>query len=322
VLEHFSPQVEMASIDEAYVDMTGTERLHGLPLRAAHALHEAMRAETKLNCSIGIGASRLIAKVSSEQAKPNGLLWVLPGEESSFLAPLDVRKIPGVGEVMERNLHALGIHKVGDLARLDETFLEERFGKWGMALAGKARGADASGWFDTEVGTDVAAKSISHEHTYSVDTADREQLESTLARLSEMVCRRLRESGLHARTVQLKLRYSEFTTITRAHTLPRATHLDTEVFEHARKLFRKSWKAGAAVRLLGVQASSLESVAGQMDLLEGARHARWEKAMSAADRLRDKFGESAVSLASGMKGGFRERVHDNPVALRGRKKPK
>ncbi|MGH9602022.1 MAG: DNA polymerase IV [Terriglobales bacterium] len=322
VLERFSPQVEMASIDEAYVDMTGTERLHGPPLRAAHALHEAVRTETKLNCSIGIGASRLIAKVSSEQAKPNGLLWVLPGEEARFLAPLDVRKIPGVGEVMEKDLHALGIHKVGDLARLDETFLEERFGKWGMALAGKARGADAGGWFDTEVGADVAAKSISHEHTYSVDTADREQLESTLARLSEMVCRRLREAGLHARTVQLKLRYSDFTTITRAHTLPRATHLDTEVLDQMRKLFRKNWKPGATVRLLGVQASSLETAEGQMDLLEGARNARWEKAMSAADRLRDKFGESAVSLASGMKGGFRERVHDNPVALRGRKKPK
>ncbi len=322
VLEHFSPQVEMASIDEAYVDMTGTDRLHGLPLRAAHALHEAMRAETQLNCSIGIGASRLIAKVSSDQAKPNGVLWVLPGEEARFLAPLDVRKIPGVGAVMERDLHALGIHKVGDLARFDENFLDQRFGKWGLALAGKARGADAGGWFDTEVGADTAAKSISHEHTYSVDTADREQLESTLARLSEMVCRRLREAGVHARTVQLKLRYSDFTTITRAHTLPRATHLDHEVQEQVRTLFRKNWKPGSTVRLLGVQASSLEAAAGQMDLLEGARTARWEKAMSAADRLRDKFGESAVSLASGMKGGFRERVHDNPVALRGKKKPK
>jgi DNA polymerase-4 len=322
VLEHFSPQVEMASIDEAYVEMTGTERLHGPPLRAAHSLHEAMRAETKLNCSIGIGASRLIAKVLSEQAKPNGVLWVLPGEEARFLAALDVRKIPGVGQVMEKNLHELGIHKVGDLARFDESFLDERFGKWGLALAGKARGADAGGWFDSEVGADTAAKSISHEHTYSVDTADREQLESTLARLSEMVCRRLREAGVHTRTVQLKLRYSDFTTITRARTLPRATHLDTEVFEQVRELFRKNWKAGSTIRLLGVQSSSLEAAARQMDLLEGARTARWEKAMSAADRLRDKFGESAVSLASGMKGGFRERVHDNPVALRGKKKPK
>ena len=322
VLENFSPSVEMASIDEAYVDMTGTGRLHGPPLRAAHTLHQTMRKETKLNCSIGIGASRLVAKVSSEQAKPNGLLWVLPGEEARFLAPLDVRKIPGVGEVMEKDLYALGIRKVGDLARFDAAFLEERFGKWGLALAGKARGADAGGWFDAEIGAEAAPKSVSHEHTYSVDTAESEQLESTLARLSEMVCRRLREAGLRARTVQLKLRYSDFTTLTRAHTLPGATHLDTEVFEQARALFRKNWKPGGAVRLLGVQASSFDSAEGQMSLLEGARNQRWEKAMTAADRLRDKFGESAVSLGGGLRGGFRERVHDNPVALRGRKKPK
>src|SRR5438067_11319691 len=197
----------MASIDEAYLDMTGTERLHGPPLRAAHALHRKMKAETQLNCSIGIGSSRLIAKVSSAKAKPNGILWVVPGEEARFLAPLDVRDIPGVGKVTEQNLHALGIRKGGDLLRFYDTFLEERFGKWGLALAGKARGEDAGGWFDTEVGADTDPKSISHEHTYNEDTADPEQLEATLMRLSEMVGRRLRDGGLHARTVQLKLRY-------------------------------------------------------------------------------------------------------------------
>ena len=124
VLGSFSPQVEMASIDEAYLDMTGTERLHGPPLRAAHTLHQRMKAETRLNCSIGIGTSRLIAKVSSGQAKPNGVLWIVPGEEAKFLAPLDVREIPGVGKVMESHLHALGIQKVGDLARLEESELE------------------------------------------------------------------------------------------------------------------------------------------------------------------------------------------------------
>src|ERR1700704_2262099 len=138
VLNRFSPQVEMASIDEAYMDLTGTERLHGPPLKAAHALHEMMHAETRLNCSIGIATSRLVAKISSDQAKPNGVLWIMPGQEARFLAPLDVRKIPGVGKVTEKNLHALGIRKIGDLARLDEAFLEQRFGKWGMALAGKS----------------------------------------------------------------------------------------------------------------------------------------------------------------------------------------
>src|SRR5579864_7500792 len=259
VLQAFSPQVEMASIDEAYLDMTGTARLHGPPLLAAHKLHQRMKDETRLNCSIGIGASRLIAKVSSAQAKPNGVLWIVPGEEAKFLAPLDVREIPGVGKVMEKHLHELGINKVGDLARLEQEELEERFGKWGLALAGKARGEDAGGWFDSEVGADSEAKSISHEHTYNEDTADASQLEATLMRLSEMVGRRLREANFYTRTIQLKLRYKDFTTITRAHTLASPTQLDTEIFEQIRALFRKNWQQGAPVRLLGVHASSFEA---------------------------------------------------------------
>lgn len=321
VLTTFSPLVEMASIDEAYLDMTGTERLHGPPLRAAHLLHQRMKAETQLNSSIGIGTSRLIAKVSSAQAKPNGVLYIVPGEEAKFLAPLDVREIPGVGKVTEQSLHALNIHKVGDLARFDERFLEERFGKWGLALAGKARGEDAGGWFDAEVGAHGDPKSISHEHTYNQDTADPEQLEATLMRLSEMVGRRLREAGLYARTLQLKLRYKDFATITRAHSLPEATQLDTEIFTQIRALFRANWKRGREVRLLGVQASSFEDQTGQLDLLDGGRQ-RWKQALSAADHLRDRFGESSVKLASGMKGGFRERTHENPAGLPGKGKTK
>jgi DNA polymerase-4 len=319
VLTSFSPLVEMASIDEAYLDMTGTERLHGPPLRAAHNLHQKVKAETQLNCSIGIGVSRLIAKVSSAQAKPNGVLYIAPGQEAKFLAPLDVREIPGVGKVTEKNLQSFGIHKVGDLARFDDAFLEEQFGKWGLALAGKARGEDAGGWFDSEVGEDSDAKSISHEHTYNEDTANQEQIESTLMRLSEMVGRRLREAQFYARTIQLKLRYKDFTTITRAHSLSAPTQLDTEIFEEIRALFRKNWKINQPVRLLGVQASSFEAQTQQGDLLEDDRRRRWQKALSAADRLRDKFGESTVTLARGMKGGFRERTHENHVGLPGKK---
>ena len=322
VLGAFSPQVEMASIDEAYLDMSGTQRLHGPPLKAAHTLHQRMKADTGLNCSVGIGSSRLIAKVSSAQAKPNGVLWILPGQEAKFLAPLDVREIPGVGKVMETHLHALGIKKVGDLAKLEEGELEERFGKWGLALAGKSRGEDAGGWFDSEVGEDLGAKSISHEHTYNEDTADTSQLESTLMRLCEMVGRRLRESNFHARTVQLKLRYKDFTTITRAHTLPAPTQLDTEIFEQIRALFRRNWKKGQQVRLLGVHASSFTTEPDQINLLDGNRQQRWQNALAAADRLRDKFGESSVHLASGLRGGFRERTHENPAGLPGKGKPR
>src|SRR6202034_2252456 len=288
VLNRFSPLVEMASIDEAYLDMTGTERLHGPPVRAAHVLHEAMKSETRLNCSIGIATARLVAKVASDQAKPNGVLWIVPGREAAFLAPLEVRKIPGVGKVTEKNLHALSIRKVGDLARLDDGFLETRFGKWGLALAGKARGLDAGGWFDTEIGADTDPKSVSHEHTFNEDSCARAVLEATLARLSEMVGRRLREGGLKARTVQLKLRYSDFSTITRAHSIERPTQIDTEIFDQARALFYQNWKAGARVRLLGVQTSSFEDTHEQMDLLDGGKHERWQQALEAADRLRDK----------------------------------
>jgi DNA polymerase-4 len=322
VLGMFSPQVEMASVDEAYLDMTGTDRLHGPPLKAAHKLHQRMKADTGLNCSVGIGTSRLIAKVSSAQAKPNGVLYIVPGEEAKFLAPLDVREIPGVGKVMESHLHALGIRKVGDLAKLEEGELEERFGKWGLTLAGKSRGEDAGGWFDNEVGADLDAKSISHEHTYNEDTADVAQLESTLMRLSEMVGRRLRESNVHARTVQLKLRYKDFTTITRAHTLASPTQLDTEIFEHIRALFRKNWKKGVQVRLLGVHASSFARQPDQINLIDGNRRERWKNALAAADRLRDKFGESSVSLAAGMRGTFRERTHENPAGLPGKSRNK
>jgi DNA polymerase IV len=310
VLKKFSPQVEMASIDEAYLEMTGTERLHGPPLAAAHALHLRMKTETLLNCSVGISTSKLVAKVASDQAKPNGVLWIPAGEEANFLAPLDVRKIPGVGKVMEKNLNDIGIRRVGDLAKLEPDFLEERFGKWGLALAGKSHGTDAGGWFDGEIGANDDPKSISHEHTYNEDTADPQTLESTLARLAEMVGRRLREQNLHAHTIQLKLRYSDFSTITRAMSLPTLTQLDTEIFETVRKLFRRNWRSGEKVRLLGVQTSGLEHEQGQLNLIDGDKQKRWKDALSAADKLRDKFGEDAISLGTGLKGKFREKTHE------------
>jgi DNA polymerase-4 len=301
VLDGFSPLIEMVSIDEAYLDMTGTERLSGPPLRAAHVLHESMQSRLKLNCSIGIATSRLVAKISSDQAKPNGVLWVMPGQEARFLAPLDVRKVPGIGKVTEKNLHELGLRKIGDLAALDPSILERKFGKWGLAMAGKARGLDAGGWFDTEIGENADPKSISHEHTYSEDTADTTRLEATLAHLSELVGRRLRERKLHARTVHLKLRYSDFSTITRAHSIDHSTQLDTEIFEQVRTLFQKNWRRGAAVRLLGVQVTSLSRIEDQPTLLPDEKAERWRQALAAADQLRDRFGESAVHLGGSVK---------------------
>ncbi|MBI5283198.1 MAG: DNA polymerase IV [Candidatus Solibacter usitatus] len=319
VLMEFSPLVEMASVDEAYLDLSGTERLFGPPLRAAHLLHERMKQATGLNCSVGIATSRMVAKVSSDQAKPNGILWVQPGLEAAFLAPLDVRRIPGVGKVTEERLHQLGIRKVGDLAALDEEFLRKRLGEWGLALAGKARGWDAGAWFDRELGGEDEPKSISHEHTFGQDTADQTALESTLARLAEKVGRRVREQGVHARTVHLKLRYEDFTTLTRSRTLARATQLDHELIGESRELFRKAWKRGGRVRLIGMGASGFEATEGQMGLLDAETTERARKALLVVDRLRDKYGEGSVKLAGGLGGEHAERVHENPVGLPGKK---
>ncbi len=294
VLQKFSPRVEMASIDEAYLDLTGTERLHGPPLEAAHKLHHAIHAGTGLNCSIGIAASRMVAKVASDQAKPNGILWIMPGQEAHFLAPLDVRKIPGVGKVTERNLHACGIRKVGDLAKLDDRFLEEKYGKWGLALAGKSRGEDAGGWFDGEVGDRGDPNSISHEHTFSVDTADRTALDAMLVRLSEMVARRLRDHRLWARTLQIKLRYTDFSTFTRARTLDHASQIDTELANAARELFHQNW-TGKPIRLLGVYAQSLEAAEGQTSLIEEPRN---RGVGGARSRLSIRFARSMATTPS------------------------
>lgn len=317
VMNRFSPKVEMASIDEAYLDLTGTARLLGPPLKAAQSLHDQVKQETGLNCSIGIGTSRLLAKIASDAAKPNGMLYIPPGLEAAFLAPLPIRKIPGVGAKTEARLLQFGIHRIGDLAQVDEDFLEKTLGKWGLALAGKAHGLDAGGYFDHEVAEESDPKSISHEHTFGEDSADPDVLESTLARLSQMVGRRVREHNLHARTISIKLRYSDFTTLTRAQTVDSATQIDLEIIEHSRLLFRKAWN-GAPVRLLGVQVSSLTHEEGQLSLLESDRTRKWRGALTAADRLRDRFGEKSVSVASGLKGMYEEKVHENPASLPGK----
>ncbi len=318
ILMRFSPQVEMASIDEAYLDLTGTDRLLGPPLRAAHSLHEAIRSETNLKCSLGLASSRLVAKVSSDQAKPNGVLYILPGQEARFLAPLEVRKIPGVGKKTEASLHNIGIHRVGDLATLDENFLASHFGRWGLALAGKARGEDAGGWFDAAIGADEDPKSISHENTFAEDTSDRDQLETALLKLSEMVAKRLREHRLYSRTIQLKLRYEDFSTITRACSLDHATQLDREIATAVISLFRQSWDGKARIRLLGVHAGSLQDSEGQMNLLEEPQTARLREAFRSVDHIRGRFGEGTISLAKTLNAGIREKVHENPFDLPGK----
>src|SRR5271170_4072624 len=167
ILAQFSPVVEMVSIDEAYLDLSGTERLHGPPVAAADKLLRTITRTTQLPCSGGLATTRLVAKVASDQGKPRGLVWVAPGMEERFLAPLPIRKMPGIGEVTERALKALGIETVEQLAAVAPEKLEKVFGQWGTALFRKARGGDAY-----EFLIDAEPKSISHNHTFGEDTED------------------------------------------------------------------------------------------------------------------------------------------------------
>ena len=215
-----------------------------------------------------------------------------PARKRSFLAPLDVRKIPGVGKVTERSLHACGIRKVGDLAALDEALPRRALRQMGPGAGGQV----ARAWTRAAGSTAKSAKaaipkSISHEHTFSVDTAEAAALDAMLVRLSEMVARRLRDHRLWARTVQIKLRYSDFSTFTRSRTLDHATQIDTELAAAARELFHKTW-TGKPIRLLGVYAQSLEATEGQTSLIEEPRTEDWRRTLAAVDKIREKYGDN------------------------------
>jgi DNA polymerase-4 len=295
ILVKFSPVVEMVSIDEAYLDLAGTERLHGPPLAAADKLLRTITQSTSLPCSGGLATTRLTAKVASDQAKPRGLVWVPPGCEGRFLAPLTVRKIPGIGEVTERALRALGIETVEQLAAVSQEKLEKIFGQWGEALYRKARGGDAY-----EFVIDAEPKSISHHHTFGEDTDDVNEMATILSHLSQKACKRLREAGLAARTLTLTIRYAGFETHTRAKTLAEPTQLDADIYAVFQDLFRKHRDAKRKVRLLGVSLSSLTHGNEQLDLLEAERRGKLEKLTKAADRLRDRFGFGKVQFGGSL----------------------
>ena len=301
ILGKYSPVVEMASVDEAYLDLTGTERLFGPPFAAAHSLLREITATTGLPCSAGLARTRLVAKVASDQAKPRGLLWVPAGSEEAFLAPLAVRRIPGIGKVTEAALKTQGIETVAQLASATQEKLEQNFGRWGTALHRKARGGDTYEFF-----VDAEPKSISHNHTFSFDTDERAALDATLSFLCQKAMKRLRDASLSASTVTLTIRYAGFETITRAHTLREPTHLDPIVFDCTRQLFDRHWDRSRKVRLLGVALSSFTHGGEQLDLLDAGRREKMEKLAQAADSLRDRFGFSKVQFGGSLVRGKEE----------------
>jgi DNA polymerase-4 len=226
-----------------------------------------------------------VAKVASEQAKPRGLLWVAAGQEPRFLAQLPVRKIPGIGEVTERALRALGIEYVHQLADHPQEKLEKIFGQWGTALYRKARGGDSY-----EFVLDAEPKSISQNHTFGEDTGDVAAMESMLSHLSQKACKRLREAGLSARTLTTTIRYTGFDTYTRSKTLNDPVQFDADAFAAFLSLFREHRNPQRKVRLIGVALSGLTHGNEQLDLLDPGRRAKLDKLTRAADSLRDRFG--------------------------------
>ncbi len=305
IVANFSPIVEMVSIDEAYLDLSGTERLHGPPLAAADKLLRLITCTTGLPCSGGLASTRLVAKVASEQAKPCGLVWVPPGCEAGFLAPLPVRKIPGIGKVTERALLALGLETVGQLADVRQEKLEKIFGRWGTALYRKARGGDSY-----EFVIDAEPKSISQNHTFGEDTNDTAALTAMLSHLSQKACKRLREAGLASRTLTLTIRYAGFDTHTRSKTLTDVTSLDGDIFAVFQSLFHEHRDRKRKIRLVGVSLSGFSCGMQQLDLLEAERRAKMEKLTRAADILRDRFGFDSVKFGGSLRSDESRRNRD------------
>ncbi|MDQ6794291.1 MAG: DNA polymerase IV [Chloroflexota bacterium] len=289
ILRRFTPLVEPISIDEAFLDVTASRALFGEGPAVARLIKDSVHDEIGLTISVGVARTKLVAKIASDLRKPDGLVVVAPGEEAAFLAPLPIKRLWGVGEQTAAALRDYGVATIGDLAALPADLLRRRFGKHGEALTQRARGIDA------DVVSDPAdAKSIGHEHTFDVDTADRDTIERTLLAMAEGVAGRLRAGGVKAGTIAVKIRDSSFRTITRQRTLPEPTDLTEPIWHVALDLARPEVR-GIRVRLLGVTASHLE-MPDQMALFE-ADDVRRRRAVEAADDIRRRFGERAVTRA-------------------------
>jgi DNA polymerase-4 len=295
VLRDFSPLVQPASIDEAYMDMTGTDRLFGPPVEAATKIRSRVTNEVQLTASIGIGESKLVAKVASNVAKPNGVHEVPAGASAAFFAPMPLRALPGIGPKAEKGLRMLGIKTLGQLARFEIGPLRRSLGvNHAESIQRRARGIGSA-----ELSIGQGAKSISAETTFGEDSDDMDFLSGTLQKLSERVGVRLRKSGKFARSVSLKLRYHDWETISRQVTLPAPADGDATITTAGRELLRKAMtKRKAKVRLVGVGVGNLTEQVGQMSLLEdvassgpGGLDSRLSGTM---DKIRTRFGHDAI----------------------------
>jgi DNA polymerase-4 len=291
VLRRFTPAVEQVSIDEAFLDVAGSEALFGPAPEIARRIKAEVVSATGLTVSVGVATNKLIAKVGSDLRKPDGLVVVQPGAEAAFLAPLEIRRLWGIGPKTAERLHGLGIRTIGELAALPVETLTRALGDYGATLHDRALGIDK----DPVIGGGEAAKSVSHETTFAVDVTDPAEIERTLLALTEGVSARLRAAGLRAGTVAVKIRDSQFRTISRQKQLPEPSDLTEPIWRTALELTRPEVR-GKKIRLLGVAATQLgqpEQI-GMFEVVDDKRR----RVVDATDAVRRRFGDRAVTRAS------------------------
>lgn len=291
IFARYSPQYEPLSLDEAFLDVTACEKLFGGGETIARAIKTAIRDELALIASVGVAPNKFIAKIASDINKPDGFVVVDPAQIQAFLDPLPVSRLWGAGKTTVAVFERMGIRYIGQLRRQSLAWLSTHFGRHGEHLWQLAHGID-----EREVITDAQAKSISHETTFAEDIADSEVIEAWLLHLTEQVAWRLRRAELTGRTVQLKLRFPDFKTITRSHTLTEATHTTATLWQIVRRLLRDNWRGSPALRLLGMGVSGLQDdtlQTQQGDLFEAGSN-RQTRVDALTDEVNARFGANTL----------------------------
>ena len=290
----FTDAIEQVSIDEAFLDVTGSQALFGDGSEIARRIKARIREELGLTASVGVAANKFVAKVASDLKKPDGLVVVEPGHEKEFLAPLPVGRLWGVGPKTEANLKKIGLERIGQISDRQHSEMTSILGKSGAHLWQLSQGID-----DRPVLPDECFKSIGHEITFEHDTADADLLHRTLLELAGKVAQRLRSNNTRARTIAIKLREADFSTFTRRTTLNNPVDTAESIFPAAQKLMNSLLQEGVLVRLIGVYASNLEIDTGgkQMSLFDPAQQ-KGQKLASALDSIVQRFGGKAITRAA------------------------
>lgn len=295
ILCDFTPEIQPVSIDEAFLNITGSYRIFGTPQKTCLLIKSRIKNETSLTASIGLAPTKMAAKIASDLQKPDGMVEVNAENLLDFLRPLDISRLWGLGRKTETVLKGLGINTIGDLAKRDAAEMERLFGRNGLHILQLANGID-----DSEVETDIDAKSVSNELTFEEDTADKSKVEAALMSLCEKVSNRLRREGLKGRTITLKIRLEGFYTYTRSVTIANATNYVDVIYGHIKILCGKFNADKKKIRLLGVRISNLMPSYLKDDLFGKDSDSKMEKVHSAVDKIKEKFGTDSIHRAGGI----------------------